>query len=169
MCEKTLLEDTFQNMYNNTLRKFETNRKGSSQRVQVNTTLYIPAVDNASLEVRAKTRTSNSTYDSVIYFENVEYANAETPGAIAIEGADGGEYFIMPIPRNNQVKVNCTCLDFYYSFAVWNDGKDSLFGDSPDPYVKKTNRAPRNPMKATGLCKHLLKFFDTLIREKIIK
>lgn len=170
MCEKLILEDTFQNMYNNTLRRFETDRKGSSQRVQVTTTMFIPSMDSKSLEVRAKTRTNNSTYDSIIYFEGVEYVDAETPQAISFEGADGGEYFIMAIPRNAQVKVNCTCLDFYYSFAVWNDGKNSLFGDTPDPYVRKTkNREPKNPQKVSGLCKHLLKFFDTLVRDKIIR
>ena len=169
MCDKTLLEDTFQNMYNNTLRRFETDRKGLSQRVQVTTTMFIPSIDNNSLEVRAKTRTNNGTYDSIIYFENVKYADAQTNGAISIEGADGGEYFILPIPKNTNVKVACTCLDFYYTFAAWNDGKNSLFGDAPDPYVRKTDRAPRNPTHTTGLCKHLLKFFDSLIRDKIIR
>lgn len=169
MCNQILLEDNFQNMYNNTLSKFATNRKNSSQRVQLITTMYVPSVDNKSLEVRAKTRTDKGSYDSIIYFENVEYGNAETPNAISFGAPDGTEYFILSIPRTNNVKVNCTCLDFYYSFAVWNDNKNSLFGDSPEPYVKKTEKEPRNPTKAPGLCKHLLKFFDQLIRDKIIK
>jgi hypothetical protein len=168
MC-KSLLEDNFQTLYNNTVSKFSTNRKNSSQRVQLTTTMFIPSVDNNSLEVRAKTKTDNAAYDSIIYLEAVEYVEAETPNSTSFVGPDGSEYFIMPVPRSNNVKVNCTCLDFYYSFAVWNDNKNSLFGDSPDPYVKKTKREPKNPTKSPGMCKHLLKFFDYLVREKIIK
>ena len=165
---KLLLEDGFQNLYNNTLRNFP-KRKESSHRVQLVTTMFIPAVDNNSLEVRAKTRTDSGSYDSLIYFENVEFVNPEDMGATTFVGPDGSEYAIQPIPRNNNVQVNCTCLDFYYSFAVWNDKRNSLFGDSPDPYVKKTDRAPRNPNHAPGLCKHLMKFFDEMVQDKIIK
>lgn len=168
MDKKIILEDGFQTLYNNTLRNFPT-RKESSQRVQVTTTMYIPSMDNASLEIRAKTRTNGGSYDSLIYFDGVEYITEEDNMAVTFVGTDGTNYSIIPINRNTNVQVNCTCLDFYYSFAVWNDNRNSLFGDSPDPYVKKTDREPKNPRKAPGLCKHLLKFFDELIKDKIIK
>lgn len=169
MCKQSLFEDSFQTMYNNTLSRFSTDRKNSSQRVQLTTTMYVPSVDNQSLEIRAKTRTDAANYDSIIYLEGVEYVDAQTPNAVSFVSPDNSEYFILPISRNSNTKVNCTCLDFYYSFAVWNDNKNSLFGDAPDPYIKKTHRIPKNPTKSAGLCKHLLKFFDSLIREKIIK
>ena len=169
MNNKIIMEDSFQTLYNNTLNKFSTDRDDSSKRVQIITTAYIPSLNNASLEARAKTKTNNGTYDSIIYLENVEYVEEDVSNAISFMAPDGAEYYIIPVSRDNNMKVNCTCLDFYWSFSLWNDNKDSLFGDPPAPYVKKTNRLPKNPTKSAGFCKHLLKFSNVLILEKIIR
>jgi hypothetical protein len=54
------------------------------------------------------------------------------------------------------VKVSCTCQDFYWRFAPWNDENGCLHGAPPEPYEKKTDRKPVNPDHIPGLCKHLL-------------
>lgn len=170
MC-KILLESSFTQLYNNTKNNFTTSRDENSKRVQVTTTAFIPSLQNNSLEIRAKTNTDGKRYDSVIYFEDVEYLNDDNPSnySISFMGPDNSEYRIVPISSNANVKVNCTCLDFHYRFATWNAAADSLYGTPPPPYVKKTNNKEANPSHTPGVCKHLIKLFDYIINQKIIK
>lgn len=168
MKNKVLLEDSFERLYSNTVQGFpQTDRDAASARIQVTTTAYIPATN--SLEVRAKSKGDGPQYDTVTFFDNVSYVDEDDIDGITFMAPDNTEYTIKRIPKTENVRVYCTCLDFYYRFAVWNDKADSLYGNVPAPYVKKTNRAPQNPRKLPGLCKHLLKMFDYLEKEKIIK
>lgn len=173
MCEKhkIVIEDTFQRLYTNTKNNFDTPRDQNSKRVQVFTTAYIPSLQNKSLEIRAKTKTNNGGYDTIIYLQDINFVEEDTPTSIKIKSTDNTEYSIEPVDSNTNVQVTCTCLDFYYRFSVWNDKKNSLYGDAPPPYVKrgKGNRMPVNPTKSAGLCKHLIRFFDHIKREGIIR
>lgn len=173
MCDenKIVIEDTFQRLHNNVKSKFDTPRDEKSRRVQVFTTAYIPSLQNNALEVRAKTKTDKASYDTVISFDEVEYVDGEDSQAVSIKSTDNTDYNMIPIDQNKNVMVNCTCLDFYYRFAVWNDQSDSLLGKSPDPYVKRgtSKRMPVNPTKTPGVCKHLISLFDHIKREGIVK
>lgn len=168
----TLMEYSFQKLHTDTKTKFDTPRDQNSKRVQVFTTNFIPSVQNNSLEIRAKTKTDKGAYDSLIYLENVEYVQDESdPSVVSFKSADNTEHFIKPVEAGSNVKVNCTCLDFYYRLAVWNDKNNALQGDAPQPYVRKPNsrRPPANPSKTPGVCKHLIKLFDHIKREGIVK
>lgn len=172
MCDnhKIVIEDTYQRLYNNTKNNFDTPRDQSSKRVQVFTTAYIPSLQNKSLEIRSKTKTNNGAYDTIVYFQDVEFVE-DSPTSISVKSTDNTDYNLEPIDQGTNVQVTCTCLDFYYRFSVWNDKKNSLYGDAPPPYVKrsKSNRMPVNPTKSAGLCKHLIRLFDHVKREGIIK
>lgn len=57
----------------------------------------------------------------------------------------------------NQVRVRCSCPDFYFTFAYWDWEKKVIFGPKPRPYTRKSvNGKPRNPGKFPGFCKHVM-------------
>lgn len=50
--------------------------------------------------------------------------------------------------------VNCTCMDFLYTFANANYVHKCLEGPKPPEYQKKTDRVSKNPQQYPGICKH---------------
>lgn len=148
---------------------FDTPREQSAGRVQLAKVQYIPAVGDNVLIVKAETRSSEKVYETVIQFTNVKYVNDATPHAVPLE-LNGSQISIMPIRANqNDVQVNCTCMDFYWRFAMYNNKDKSLLGEPPAPYVKKTNRRPNNPDQVPGACKHLMKLANQLRAANILK
>jgi hypothetical protein len=138
-------------------------RKTRANTVKLDNLTFIPMASNNKLKVGSNT-TSNNGHDywSSIVFDNVTYLEAEDPSAFSFTGSDNTEYFIEKLPKNANVKVNCSCLDFHYRFAVWDNKFRALDGNPPPPYIKKGNRPPVNPMQSPGLCKHLIKLMDDL-------
>lgn len=138
-------------------------RTEKSGQVQLNNLTYIPMANNALLKIGSNT-TSNNGHDywTTLVFDNVNYLEAEEPNAFSFTGSDNTEYFIQRVPVNTNVKVNCSCLDFHYRFAVWNNKFRALDGQPPPPYVKKTQRPPVNPTQSPGVCKHIMKMMNDL-------
>lgn len=65
-------------------------------------------------------------------------------------------YVEKPDVKKTPIRVRCSCVDFYFTFAYWDWKNDALFGPKPRPYKRKTtNRKPRNPGKYPGFCKHI--------------
>jgi hypothetical protein len=138
-------------------------RTEKSRQVQLNNLTYIPMANNAKLKIGSNTTSHNGhDYWTTLVFDNVNYLESEEPQSFNFTGSDNTEYFIQRVPHNTQVKVNCSCLDFHYRFAVWNNKFKSLDGNPPPPYIKKTNRPPVNPMQSPGACKHIMKMMDDL-------
>lgn len=55
-----------------------------------------------------------------------------------------------------KIRVRCSCLDFYHTYALWDYNSGCLFGTKPRPYKRKTTtRPPRNPNHYPGMCKHI--------------
>lgn len=168
---KILLNETeYGVLLGNALHNFLSNRKVSSAKVQVNKTIFIPSEDNESLEVRATTNSKQKRYRTSMIFDEIEWLDEKTPNCATVIGTDRQEYYLNRIPINNvDVRVKCTCLDFYYRFATWNAGDDSLIGNAPPPYVKRGNHPPVNPAKVPGICKHIIKLTDKLIQQRLFK
>lgn len=167
---KYLEEDSLSRLYTSTVNNFDTLRDQDSGRVQVVRKIFVPAPNNNYLTIRAETRSSAKQYNTRIAFTEVEYVDENTPNVVSLEASDGQQYQIVPISYNNgDAKVSCDCLDFYYRFAVWNHREDSLLGDAPPPYVKKTDSEPVNPDRVPGLCKHLIALTTELRNENIIR
>ena len=146
-------------------------RKSNSDRVQIYNLTYIPAPADASLTIKAKAKTKNaSVYDVVVKFDsNVNYVEKDNMPNVSFIAVDGKDYFIRaPFAHKTNIKVKCSCLDFYYRFSVWNDQKNALVEPGPEPYRKKTDRPPVNPNKVAGVCKHLMKFIEVLKVEGVI-
>ncbi len=141
-----------------------TKRQHSTDTVVVTQTEYIAYPSSKALQISAQVRSNGRVYEPTILFLNVEYENEDTQGNVTFMASDGKEYSVLPISlTNTNVKVRCTCLDFYHRFSTWNFKDNSLFGPRMPPYRRKTrNRPPVNPMKVPGLCKHIIKTFGAL-------
>lgn len=167
---EVLLETPYGVLLGNTLNHFPSPRKQNAGRVQVTKTVIIPSYDEETLHIKAVTRTRNKAYKTNIIFDDVEFLDEKKSNAATVIGPDGDEYYFKKIPLNrSDVKVSCTCLDFYYRFAVWNDADDSLIGNPPPPYVKVTDSPPQNPKHLPGVCKHIIKVMDKLMSQRMFK
>lgn len=160
-----LNEDTYANLEKNTIH-FDpptTKRQHVVDPVQVTNLELVPARESGNLTAKAKISSSGSEYRTTALFDNVVFEDTDQPDNVSFTGSDGNEYHLTPIDLStNNVKVSCTCLDFYWRFATWNHQRDSLNGHPPPPYQRKTNRPPVNPRRVPGVCKHLMKTFISL-------
>jgi hypothetical protein len=148
---------------------FDTPRDQKSRQVQVMNKVYVPFIEDSQLLIKANTKTTGNTYTTSILFNDVKFVEPDTRFAIEIL-TKGDKLYILPIKRReSDVLVSCTCLDFYYMFSVWNHKDTSLYGDAPEPYIKKTDSPLRNPRRVPGVCKHILRLSDILIQERVLK
>lgn len=150
-----------------------TARQNAVGPVQVKQILLVPMRgqrDHGQLKAEAKVQNGPSTYDSTILFFDVVYEGEDRPDNITFTGSDKQDYHVLPIQlTRNNAEVRCTCLDFYFTFSVWNNQDRSLYGDPAPPYVRKTDRAERNPTRQPGMCKHLLKVMQELRNERLVR
>jgi hypothetical protein len=167
----TLTEDsTVDRLKSNTKSYVSPKRDVDSNRVQISNIQFVPLVNNNALTVKCKSRTGDKGYVTSVNFQDVEFVEPNTPNSASFQSADRTTYDILRLSTGRNIaKVNCNCLDFYYTFSVWNSKDNSLDGDPPVPYVKKTDRLPRNPKKKPGMCKHLIKFITILKSKNIVQ
>lgn len=148
-------------------------RQNAVSSIQVRSLILVPMRgqrDQGQLKAEGTIVNGAHQYDSTILFHNVNYEDADRSDNITFIGSDKKEYHVMPINlAQSDAEVRCTCLDFYFTFSKWNQSDKSLYGEPPVPYTPKTNRAPRNPSRKPGLCKHLLVLVKTLKEEKLIR
>ncbi len=160
---------TVHQLKSNTKVFFGPERERKAGQVQLTNVEYVPAVANGMLIVKSKTRSSDKTYETTIQFSKVKFVKPDTQYAVPVATGQE-EMHIMPLKaRENDVQVHCTCMDFYWRFAMHNDQNDSLIGKPPAPYVKKTDRPPLNPDRVPGACKHIDKLTQYLSMERILK
>lgn len=178
MCEcgtnQLLLELTYNQLLSQTKRGQtikDSPRESDANKVQIQEVNLIPSIQNKTLTVKSRTRTTEKFYETVIVFSGVQYFNEGGHGRQEIQATDGSNYFIDPIrPYKSNVKVRCTCLDFYFRFSVWDQRDDALTGEPPQPYQRKTDTYPPvNPQKVSGLCKHIIGLTNYLKQQRIIR
>lgn len=177
MCDKhspILLELTYNKLLTQT-KTGETIRNSprptNANKVQIQQVNLIPSLSDKTLTVKAQTRTTNKTYETIISFQKVQYFNEGGHGRQEIQVVDGTTMFIEPVrPYKSDVQVRCGCLDFYYRFSVWDQRDKALSGDPPEPYQRRTDtHPPVNPQKVSGVCKHIISLVDYLKQERIIR
>lgn len=85
-----------------------------------------------------------------------------------------------PLTVDNRVRVNCTCPQFYYTYAWYNADHQVLIGPKPPAYVKPVGRTLRsqrtadsltirNINKRPGMCKHLQFMISYLMNQGILQ
>ena len=166
-------ESSYADLERNTVRGFPgtTKRQNATGTVQVVTMQLQPFGPTNDLQAAGKIRNQTRTYDSKIMFMQVEYEDEDSNQNVTFKGVDGEEYHIKQIPLNQtNCKVACSCMDFYWRFAMFNFDDDSLIGDKPPPYRRKTEtRPPANPARVPGVCKHIIKLVDKLKTNRLVR
>jgi hypothetical protein len=79
-------------------------------------------------------------------------------------------YWVKPITDDSDIRVHCSCTDYYFSFWMWNKKGNSHYGEDMKPYtpVGGSNRPPKNPNHYMGMCKHLLRVLTELKKLKLV-
>jgi len=150
-------------LYQNTGKIPTKKRQHAVKELKVGNVSLIPAVPSGILNVKSEIRSGEKTYQTTIVFSEVNFEDQDSPTNVTFTGADDEEYNIEKIQlRAKYVKVSCNCLDFYWRFAPNNKRDDSLHGKPPPPHTPKTGRAPVNPKKYPGVCKHIIKTVEDL-------
>lgn len=145
-------------------------RHNATGEVAVQNIQYIPYVGTKMLHVRSSATSNGHLYQQSIQFNGVMFEGGDTDANITVPTADGGEQSLQPMNlAEHNVKVRCSCLDFYYRFANYNSQDKSLIGKAPPVYVKKTNRPPVNPTRVPGMCKHLLRLVEELQKAGVVR
>ncbi len=179
MCEcghdhQVLLELTYNQLLSQTKQGQtikDSPREQNANKVSVQEVNLIPAVQQKTLTAKSRTRGKDKFYETIIVFEGVSYFNEGGHGRQEFQAADGSSYFIDPIrPYKANVKVRCTCLDFYFRFSVWDQRDKALTGEPPEPYRRKTDSYPPvNPQKVSGMCKHIMSLVKYLKTQRLIR
>lgn len=175
---KSLEEATITKLQQDTVRGFPGTqaRQNSLDIIRVVQKSYVTFTLQGFLLVKSLVDNQGRKYNPEIMFENVEYEDEDTPTNITILSTDNEYHHFQPIVlAQNNARVRCTCLDFFYRFAHNNYKVDSLYGELPPkyqrvlgPYGERSKRPPVNPLKVPGLCKHLYALVTDLQREKIV-
>lgn len=139
-------------------------RQNATSDLRVDSLQYIPTSGGIIIKGKVVNTNKGSEYFSNVFVEDVEYSEEGDTEAVKINGSDGSSYYIKSfLTSETDVKVSCTCMDFHYRFAMWNFSKDSLYGEKPEPYQRKTTNRPEvNPTHSAGVCKHLIKVFGEI-------
>lgn len=169
---RSLEEADLQDLRTATIRGFPGTRarQYATGTVRVIQKVYTPYQGTANLLVESLVDNQGHRYNPEIFFEGVEFEEEDSPNNVTFTATDGEMYHIQPIQfRDNNAKVRCTCLDFHYRFAQTNARDDTLYGNPPPPYQRKTTTRPSvNPQRVPGMCKHLLKLVEELQRDKVV-
>lgn len=129
------------------------------------------------VQVRANTYSEPGAkpYQSVIVLDGLDYIDEQTyneeqgSGNVSQFTSTQGTPFFARLSGSSDVKVRCTCEDFRWRFASYNHSDNSLQGDPPEAYAKKTDRPSVNPGNTPGVCKHLIKLKNELDREDFFR
>lgn len=152
---------TYSDLERSTIQGFPntTKRQHAVTPIQIVRTEFVPFIPTGNLRCDAVARSGPNTYHPQVLFDEVEYQDDDTPENVTVQSSNGKPIHIVPIDLStNTCKVRCDCLDFYHRFAQYNFDADSLYGNKPPTYQRKTNtRADVNPTRTPGVCKHVMK------------
>lgn len=145
-------------------------RQFATDPIQIPQITITPYTQSNAILFEAVVNNEGRQYNPEIYFEGVQFENEDTEHNVTFTATDGNRYHIQPLQfAKDNARVRCTCLDFFYRFAHTNASGDSLYGNPPPHYQRKTtNRPSVNPMKVKGMCKHLIKLTHELEEDSLL-
>jgi hypothetical protein len=130
----------------------------SSQKVVMDR--FIPYVGTKTLllQVSMMGVTVKSLHLVHLMFMNVEYSETEivSPDWLQYEDKGYAGWLKKPSLVTSQVRVRCSCPDFYFTCSYYDWAHGDLWGTKPKPYKRLTLTYPeRNPAHVSCICKHL--------------
>jgi len=158
-------------------------RQNAVDPVRITKLETLPAIGMKTLSIWALANStdsksgSNTTYEPSIIFNGVEFVGDEVPqgqegeeeqqqparndsNTITAKARDGRDYSMKVIDlAQNNVRVNCQCLDFYWRFRDQNAKDKSGVLRSKPAYQPKTDRVSVNPQQVPGLTLRIINIF----------
>ena len=101
-------------------------------------------------------------YEWIIDFLNVD----KTDNLSTLEIRENR--FPKPSLNRNEIKVFCSCDSFRFTFSEPNRIRNAKTGPNFPGFVRKSNRASRNPAQQPGVCKHLITVINHLLHNGFI-
>lgn len=98
-------------------------------------------------------------FTPVTYITEDQYTRNHNTARVKINGV--WYYYVTPTLYST-VQVSCTCENYKYTWAYYNAGVGSHYGELPHIDPPKGVRPPRNPQHLPGMCKHLYNAFNGL-------
>lgn len=163
-------ETTFTQLYNATITAFPNTkyRHNVVDTIKVKNVKFVPyqGLNTLFIKSLAENTEKNTEYKTMVLIKNINYKNQKN--AIKIYDEYGKSYNLeRPKISINDVLVRCGCKDFHWRFNYYNSLDKSLYGNKRQEYASK-GTFEANPSKSPGVCKHLMKLFEQLIKKKII-
>lgn len=163
-------ETTFAQLYNSTLSAFPNTeyRHNVVDTIKVRNVKFTPYQGLNTLFIRslAENTEKNTEYKIMALIKNINYKTSKD--TVKLFDEYGKIYYLeKPKINKNDVLVRCNCQDFMWRFNYYNSVDKSLYGNKRTKYKSK-NIYEANPNKSPGVCKHLMKLFEQLIKKKII-
>lgn len=131
---------------------------GYSQNQSWNLTNAIPYMGTKSILYQAKCFGQTEAVEHVVNFQFLGLRIYDKP----IENTDmmkltykDIDYYCEWPTVHTEVKVRCSCSDWYHRSSYWCWKEKCIFGGKPKAYKRKTkNHKPVNPLKLPFICKH---------------
>lgn len=111
---------------------------------------------------RGKAEGSRGYYNWEVLFENV--GKIDNLSTLEIKEAR----YPKPSLARNDIKVFCECDSFRFTFANPDKRLNAKTGPEFPGFIRKSNRASRNPYQQPGACKHLVTIIQFLLDKGFI-
>lgn len=139
--------------------KFAGWRKAYTSSVTRRLVKVVPFIGTKSVLFHFNSRaTSGKTSWDVFFFFSELEITVESQGKsfMKVTYKNEDHWIEKPSMKKTPLRVRCSCPDFRYRFAPWNEKEGAIYGGKAAKYTKKTNRPVQNPQHTPGMCKHLV-------------
>ena len=137
--------------------KFEIGKYTSGE--DIGQSVIVPYVGTKSvlISLRAWGVTQNAIHNITLWFSGCEIVTEDPHDINFFSCVYNGEiYWVRKLDRHrNPVQYRCSCANYFFMWAFANSKHGILYGPTPRPFQKKTNRKPLNPDLLPGMCKHV--------------
>jgi hypothetical protein len=161
----TWLESSLMDLYNSAVGAFPRTgmRQHSTHTVRVEHVDWVPFKGVRTLFVKGLCRNEGRKNECIVLFKGVDYREGESRGSVPIRSSDGRVVHVGALSESaTDVLVRCSCPDFRWRFAHWNNTDRSLYGRGPGRYEARLRPGSSNPDEMEGMCKHLMKMAKIL-------
>lgn len=140
------------------------------KKVSVVDTKYIQRTKQLYIYGEALPLTGDKLYKLIIVFDGITSSDIPDKTHKLIYRPEHNPPIYLSKPNmHTNVRVRCSCPDYYFSFEYYNKQKKALIGPHKD-YVRKTTwYPPRNPQHLPGMCKHTLVMLNKLIKSGLVE